>query len=364
MLSKKYAVFAAVLLSVSGFGAAAADNEESLWGYADPTADVMLYLNTKQPEKGMDKSIWERIRKDKEKALKENGNEEFSSMKDQDVELIANFRISSVTPFCGTIEGVANISGDMLGDIDKIMKMMKEQKSEEGGEGLPVPEVSKKDNMDFYNMNVEGENEGQGLDVMFVPVTPNRIQFRVNINPTDKMSQALVAPFTGSGNVQPSEGFKSLIGQDVALGCFLVPDKIANLNLEGSDSMEELSGFLKKVSELSVTVQVSGTLTIIKSVISFKSESDAATFAKTTEEVLSELKSYLGSDQSPRSTVTGKILNITIPINISDAWDMISRYTDLTDIKEIFGIDEDDENPMPKNVVPNGQIKIPDDTDE
>ena len=62
MLSKKCALFAAVLLSVSGFGAAAADNEESLWSYADPSADVVLYINTKQPEKAMDKDIWDGAR--------------------------------------------------------------------------------------------------------------------------------------------------------------------------------------------------------------------------------------------------------------------------------------------------------------
>ena len=42
MPSKKYALLATVLLSASGFGAMAADNEESLWGYADPTADVVV----------------------------------------------------------------------------------------------------------------------------------------------------------------------------------------------------------------------------------------------------------------------------------------------------------------------------------
>ena len=71
MPSKKYALLAAVLLSASGFGAFAADNEESLWGYADPSADVVIYINTKQPEKAMDKEVWDRIQKDKNQALKE-----------------------------------------------------------------------------------------------------------------------------------------------------------------------------------------------------------------------------------------------------------------------------------------------------
>lgn len=348
MLSKKCALFAAVLLSVSGFGAAAADNEESLWSYADPSADVVLYINTKQPEKAMDKDIWDRIQKDKDKALKEkekDGDSMFD-MKNRDMEVIVNVRLASVTPFRGTIEGVANISGNMQGDIDKMMEMLN-QPPEEGT--APQPQVSKKNDMNFYNLNLKDDENTQNTDIMIVPVTPNQLHFRVNINPSDPMAQTLVKPPAATGTT-PSEGFAKFVGQDVALACYLIPDKLAELTLTETDAMEVMGSFLKKVSDVALSAQVSGPLTMLKGAFTFKSETNAAEFAETAKEVLPTLQSYLGTEQAPRSALNGKVLELTIPFNTSDAWDMISRLTDENGALDFFGIDPESEDPKPTKV--------------
>ncbi len=349
MLSKKFVLLAAVLLSASGFGAMAADNEESLWGYADPSADVVVYINTKQPEKAMDKETWDRIQKDKNQALKEKeekGGGMFDT-KNRDMEVLANIRIAAATPFCGTIEGVANISGNLQGDIDKLMETMKQKEG-----SVPQPQISKKDDMNFYNLSLESKDNTQGADVMIVPVTPNQLQFRISINPKDKMSQSLLTAAAASpGNKEPSANFAKLAAQDVAFACYLVPEKLIDLNVAETDAMEMLNSFMKKISDIGLSAQVSGALTILKGSFSFKSEADAAAAAESAKDILPAIKSYFGTEQqSPRSTVSGKTLELTIPINTSDAWDMISRLTDENGSMEFFGIDPEAEDPKPTRV--------------
>ena len=61
MLNRKRFLPAA-LLCLAGLVPLWADaQEESLWGYADPTADLCIYINTKQAEKAMEKGLWDRI---------------------------------------------------------------------------------------------------------------------------------------------------------------------------------------------------------------------------------------------------------------------------------------------------------------
>lgn len=340
MFDKLRFLLAAGILSVLCFEAVAADGE-SLWGYADASADVVVYINTKQPEKAMEKSIWERIQQDKDRAVKEKGGDGLFDTKDRDMELIANLRITSVKPFSGTVEGVANISGNMLGDIDKMMEMLKQQDG-------PMPEISRKDDMDFYNLSTAGDEESPATDFMLVPISPNQMQFRININPSDKMPQTLLRMGTNSGSgTEQAEALAKLGGQDVAFACFFVPEKFADIKVAETDAAESLSDFLQKVSCLSITAQVSGPIMILKGLFSFKSEPDAAAFKRSADELLPEMKTLLGTEQSPRSTTTGKNLEISIPLDISDAWDMISRFTDENGSLDFFGIEEESEDPAP-----------------
>jgi len=349
MFNKKHFPIVAFLFSLLSFCVAAADGE-SLWGYADPTADVVVYINTTQPEKAMEKSIWDRIQQDKNRALKEKEGRLFDT-KNRDMELIANLRIVTLEPFCGTVEGVANISGDLQGDIDNMMELMKQR------EGT-TPQVSKKDNKNFYNLSLSGTKENQKTDFMLVPIGSNQIQFRININPQDTMPQTLLSAGAGV-SAEESEGLAKLSGQDVAFACFLIPERFADMKISGTESTEALGEFLKKVSSIGLSAQASGVYTILKGSFSFKSEIDAAMFAESAEEILPKMKALLGSEQSPRSVVTGRNLEISIPLNTSDAWDMISRFTNENGSLEFFGIDEKSDDPVPtKNAAKKAKIKL------
>ena len=306
----------------------AADEEESLWGYADPAADVNIYINTKQAEKAMSKDLWERIRKDKNEAIEKKSKGQFFSTKDRDMELMGNLRIVSMEPFCGTIDGVANISGDLMGDIDKMMESLKQTNG-------ATPELSRQNDLDFYTLALSGADGISGLDCMVVPVKPNQIQFRFNINSKDPMQKKLM----GISSAEPSPALKKLSSQDLAFALILSPEKIAGINFANTDSGEKVAEFLKELDEIAISVYVAGSQMMIGGSFAFKSETSASEFVTVAQPLLSEVKSYAGGETPPRINANGKDVSVTFPVSISDAWKAISNITQGPEVDE--GKDDD-----------------------
>lgn len=317
MLDRNHSFCAALLLSAACLAPLCADaQEESLWGYADPTADICIYINTKQAEKAMEKGLWDRIQKDKNDAIAQKtqaGKGQLFSTKDRDMELMGNLRIVSVEPFSGMVDGVANISGDLTGDIDKLMENLK------GNDGVSS-QMSKQGDLDFYSVAMSGADSVSGFDCMFVPVKPNQIQFRININSQDAAQKKVLSTYS-----EPSPAIKRMSGQDLAFACIVDPEKIASFKF--TDDTEKVAEFLKKMKEIAVSVRVAGQEMKLNGIFSFKSESDAAAFVTIAKPFLSEVKPATGTETPPRISATGKDVDITIPVNISDAWNLISNMT-------------------------------------
>ena len=64
--------------------------EKSIWNYAMPSADAVIYINTKQAEKSMTPSLWKRIQEDKNKALEEDAEDRLFDTKNRDAEAVIN----------------------------------------------------------------------------------------------------------------------------------------------------------------------------------------------------------------------------------------------------------------------------------
>lgn len=302
MLNRKRSLFAAALLTLTGLVPLCAEaQEESLWGYADPTADICIYINTKQAEKAMEKGLWDRIQKDKNDTIAkkaQGGKEQFFSTKDRDMELMGNLRILSVEPFSGSIDGIANISGDLTGDIEKMMETMK------GSDGVSS-QMSKQGDLNFYSIAMSGADNISGFDCMFVPVKPNQIQFRVNLNSQEAAQKKVLSAYA-----EPSPTIKRLSGQDLAFACIIAPEKIAGFKFE--EKTEVVAEFLKQMKEIAIAVSVAGQELKLNAIFSFKSESDAAAFVTIAQPFLSEVKSVSGSETPPRVNVTGKDVDLAL----------------------------------------------------
>jgi hypothetical protein len=315
MIDGKHSLRTAALLLLTGVVPLFAAEEESLWSYADPTADLCVYVNTKQAEKAMEKDLWDRISQDKNKAIENRSKKQFFSTKDRDMELMGNLHISSLEPFSGTVDGVANISGNLTGDIDKMMESLKENNS-------LFPQMTKQDDLDFYTLALSGADNISGVDFMLVPISPNQIQFRVNINSKDAVQKKVLSTYS-----EPSPAIKKLSSQELAFACILSPEKIAALDLP--DNASAIAEILKQMNQIAVTVYVAGKQMMLGGTFAFKSESFASDFVTIAQPFLSRVNSFTGTESQtpPRVSVNGKDVSVTIPVDISNAWSLISNMT-------------------------------------
>lgn len=326
MLHLKHAWRTAALLCLLGAVPLFAQDgkEESLWGYADPAADICIYINTTQAEKAMEKGMWDQIQKEKNAAIEKKakaGGQLFDT-KDRDMELIGNLHITSVEPFSGTVDGVANITGDLTGDIQKMMEQMKE------GNSGASPQMSKQDDLDFYTLALSGADGISGMDIMLVPVKPNQIQFRANLNSKDGVPKTLLGKAA-----EPSPAIAKYSGQDLSFACIMSPEKIAQFKL--GDDAEKLVEFLKQMNEIAVSVRIAGKQMILDGSFSFKAESSVPAFVAIAEPFLSQVKSVAHGETPPRITTNGRVVGITVPVSISDAWGLLANMTGEPDEKEV-----------------------------
>ena len=306
-LASLFAVLACLASTVAG--------ETSLWEYASPAADVILYIDTKQPEKAMDKRLWERIRRDKERAIAEDPEGQFFDTKGRDLELIANLYLSSMSPFCGSIDGVANITGNLQGDISKVLAALKENNG-------PQPQISKLGDTKFYDLSLPQTEQLPPADIMLVPIGSNQVQFRINIAPKGKMVRRTL---NASGGKVPL--ISGLRARELAFACAAYAEKFAAAPLAETDNARELSGFLQKLKTLCVSGYVDGRYMIVDAAFQFKAASDAAEFAGKAKPLLAQLLPAVGAKDVPKVVLTGARLTISLKIDIAVSWNLISRVT-------------------------------------
>ena len=92
----KSGILCAVLL---GSNTNAADSNSSLLDYVSPSADTVVYVNTRQAEKAMTPDLWKLIQKDRKKSLEEDKEDALFNTLGRDLEGVVNLYINSVSPF-------------------------------------------------------------------------------------------------------------------------------------------------------------------------------------------------------------------------------------------------------------------------
>ena len=99
--------------------------QESRQGALVPeNGDAVLYLNTKQAEKEMDAALWRAIQEDKNKAIDSGTSALFFNMKNRDFEAALEFYLDRSKPLAFHIKCLANISGDIDRDMEKLKELM------------------------------------------------------------------------------------------------------------------------------------------------------------------------------------------------------------------------------------------------
>jgi len=276
---------------------------------------VILYINTKQPEKAMDKSLWQRISRDRERAIAKNPDGQLFDTKGRDMELLANLYITSLTPFCGVIDGVADITGNLQGDITKLLGALKENNG-------PQPRIGKQDGMQFYELSVPQSEQLPPMDVMFVPVGSNRIQFRISIAPRGRTAPQLL-----SASARTAPLIAGISGGEPAFAFAARTEKFSAAPLPENDNAREFGDFLKKTKTLCISGHVEGKLLLVSAVFEFKAAEDAAAFADKARSMVTQLLSAAGWKSAPQIVLKGDRLEIRLSVDIAAAWNIVSQIS-------------------------------------
>lgn len=312
-----YNLFFQVLFCLTLFSctAMANDNKESLWSYASPSADVILYFDTKQPEQAMDKTLWQLIQKDKNEALERESEGQLFDIKNRDMEALVNFYINSIAPFSATIEGVAKITGNIHNDIQKLLETFTQ-------EGMPTPQINEIEHMSFYNFSVPNNEATPPIDIMFVPLNNNLLHFKINIKPNENMSQTMV--------VTSQENVKVLETRPQNQQAFVVAghvEKIKKFPIWQRNHKINMMGYFNQIETFCICGNVSNLHLIISVNILFKNSESAKNFTLSFNNVKSKIAQTISVDEQPQLISKGNAVQITGKINIAKAWKIISHIT-------------------------------------
>ena len=117
-------------------------------------------------------------------------------------------------------------------------------------------------------------------------------------------------------------------GQDLAMACIIMPEKISRLSVTDDEDMKQHIEFLKKVSGIAITARMIGDDTILSGIFNFKVGNDAVEFSKTIQALLPQMPLISEDEQNKaRATVNGTSAEVVIPFKTSDTWDLLTRVT-------------------------------------
>lgn len=315
MASVNYFLFGALCIGLSA-GNILSAQEENLWNYAMPSADAIVYFNTKQAAKAMTPALWERIQKDKNKALEEDSEEQFFDTKDRDAEAVINLFISSVVPCKATLEGVAVISGNVKGDIAKLLQAGKDSDA-------ATPQIMKQNDLNFYQYKFDGDEKIPPANFTFSLDQDGLLHFRADVSP----DKGQTIPFH-SGNLSGKPTLVTGMAQkDLSFAAAVRTEKFLTIPASSPEA-GKLKDFLGKLNTVLVTGRVQDNFLQISIVFSAKNSLLAGELHQAIQPVLEQLA--LGfSQQIEGLSVNVKNNDILLSgnINIAVAWNLISRIT-------------------------------------
>ena len=290
--------------------------EKSIWNYAMPSADAVIYINTKQAEKSMTPSLWKRIQEDKNKALEEDAEDRLFDTKNRDAEAVINLFLHSMVPLKASIEGVAMISGNVQGDIAKLLQSGKDS-------AVPMPQIMKQNDLDFYQYKLNGDEKIPPANFTFSLDRDGLLHFRAMVNP-DKKQQLSLSTNNVSGKPTLVSGLEQ---KDLSFAAVVRMEKLSGIPVNSSE-VRKRKEFLDKLNIISATGRVQGNLLRIDLVLNAKNEQIAGELHQTIQPVVKQLSMGFSQQlQGLSVNIKKRDVQITGKINIAAAWNLIDRVT-------------------------------------
>lgn len=310
----KSGILCAVLL---GSNTNAADSNSSLLDYVSPSADTVVYVNTRQAEKAMTPDLWKLIQKDRKKSLEEDKEDALFNTLGRDLEGVVNLYINSISPFRCSLVGVADITGDLGKDIEKLLKVNKEN----GGPAIQQSKFGKLPAFE-YPLEISG---APPINLSLIREGDNRIHFRAELNSEGKSKLGLTPV-----PAKPSPVISLMKQQDLSFAVLVKTRRFTEFSYPEEPGTLQLKSFLQMLHAVSLVGRVQGDYLLLNAVLKFREEALASHYAQQIRIILSGIQQQKASPFSMLTNIQVSAskdeLNISGMLDLRASWKKMSGF--------------------------------------
>lgn len=305
------------MLSTILLGSINAAEKKSLLDYISPAADAAVYVNTRQAEKAMTPDLWKQIQKDRKKSLEEDKEEALFDTLGRDLEGVVNLYIRSVTPFRCSLAGVADITGDLGKDIEKLLKANKEN-------GGPAVQQSKFGKLPAFECPLEISGVPP-INLSLIREGDNRIHFQAELNTGEKSKLGLTPPTPKS-----SPAVSLMKQQDLSFAVLAKTERFTEFSYPEEPGALQLKSFLQMLHGVSLVGRVQGDYLLLNAVLKFREEALASHYAQQIRIIVSSMQNQKGSPFSMLTNIQASArkdeLNISGMLDLRSSWKKMSGF--------------------------------------
>ena len=319
---------------------------QDLWSYANAGADLIVFIDSENGEKNMDRELWEQIQREKKRAVARNkGIEKYAEirerdkhkdedkdddggkalefdMKDRHVKLLVNFFVESTTPMVANIEGAIILKGNTpTTPLQDFKGLLDEHK------GTPSITQSKfkVDGKEAFQIDVVQTEKSAPMNCIVIPQSDNMFEFRIRVNGKGGASNAVV-PKNG-GSMVMTEG---LAGSDTPFAVACNTRRLASMmNGELTPQMMALKNCLEQTDVGKLNCRISGKDAFLTLTLHFFDAGVAQRIWGQLAPVADALRGQPVIQQYLRDTkvsVNGDLLVISTTMDVRTGWGLINKF--------------------------------------
>ena len=318
----KKIIAALVLLSCAMYA-------QEFWKYAGSGADAIMYFNTMQAEKAMDRELWDAIQKERQKALErlekeEAAQDEFSpGLKDRHVEALLNILVESIEPMSIALDGAVKFSGGTGSTPLEDLKDMLD--SAKGKDGIEISTIDVQ-GREAYSISTSISDTGQPIEILVVPLNDNAFEFKAKLNSRSGLQPGMLPQ--GGASAPLVQG---IAGADVSFAAACNTLKLASM-LGGGQRAMMLKNWLKSTRSGSLLGRVKGSGLYLTLNLAFQDASVARQLYSAVSphvKTFAETKRVAYYFSGLELKLDGDVISADCMVDIGKGWNLVRKLDNV-----------------------------------
>ena len=291
------------------------------WGYVSGSADAVLYVNTKQAEKAVDKKLYGQIKKDKHKAIDEMDEKSIFADKGRDLEGVANIYITNAGASTGLkIEGVARAYGGKKSIKKDIEELASDAK--ENGFGVSSQKAGK---LTVSCFDIPAIGETPAMNGMVTPLDNEIFHYRFAVGSTNAPSH-----FCPKGDGLANPAIARISQSDASLAFVCDAQKVAGYITATNQNALVLKAILSMSKTASVICRAQSRVFKIAATFEFLTVETATAYAQMMQPMVAVLNQRMANDgllSGFAVRMHKNNLTMSFDVGIDTAWKHIMQMT-------------------------------------